>query len=252
MVSLSSDKYFNYIYGLTKKTKKMKKTLILLFVAALGAGTMSSCKKSNKGKLSGEWTVASMSETDASTSGNPSVTNTTVVSSTDGAAVSIVSSSTAVGSTDATNTGVINAATWNIEKDGTWSRTMDVTLSGTETGYTWTSSEAETTTGTWSFVGKDKSADFKRNDRVIFNTLTSVSASSDSYTVTGGNPVPSSSSDSYSWATGENQSTYVITESKKKELVLTQDGSSTWSDTDAGGTTSGSSTLMSTISLIQD
>ena len=237
---------------LKQKNLKMKKTFILLFVAALGAGTMSSCKKSNKGKLSGEWTVASISETDASTSGNPSVTNTTVVSSADGAALSIVSSSSAAGSTDATNTGVINAATWNIEKDGTWSRTMDVTLSGTETGYTWTSSEAETTTGTWSFVGKDKSADFKRNDRVVFNTLTSATGYSDSYTVTGGSAVTSTSSDSYSWQTGENQATYVITESKKKELTLTQEGSSTWSDTDAGGTTSGSSTLMSTITLTQD
>ena len=112
--------------------------------------------------------------------------------------------------------------------------------------------EAETTTGTWSFLGKDKSADFKRNDRVVFNTLTSASTYTDSYTVTGGSTYTDNSSDSYSWATGENQATYVITESKKKELTLTQDGSSTWSDTDAGGTTSGSSTSMSEISLTQD
>ena len=51
-----------------KKNKKMKKTLILLFVAALGAGAMSSCSKSNKGKLSGEWTLSSWtSTTDAHT-----------------------------------------------------------------------------------------------------------------------------------------------------------------------------------------
>lgn len=230
----------------------MKKTLILLFVAALGAGTMSSCKKSNKGKLSGEWTIASLSSTSTNTSGNPSTTSTTAISSTDGASISIVSSSTAAGSTTTTQNGTVNTATWTIEKDGTWSMTMDVTFSGSETGYTWTSSEAETTTGTWSFVGKDKSADFKRNDRVIFNTLTSASSYSDSYTVTGGSAVVSTSSDSYSWATGENQATYVITESKKKELTLTQEGSSTWSDTDAGGTTSGSSTLMSEMSLTQD
>ena len=230
----------------------MKKTLILLFVAALGAGTMSSCKKSNKGKLSGEWTVASLSETNTNTSGNPSTTSTTTVSSTDGAAVSIESSSTAANSTTTTMNGTVNTGTWTIEKDGTWSMIMDVTFSGSETGYTWTQSERETTTGAWSFVGKDKSAEFKRNDRVIFNTLTSASDYSDSYTVTGGSAVTSTSSDSYSWATGENQATYVITESKKKELTLTQEGSSTWSDTDAGGTTSGSSTLMSTMTLTQD
>ena len=230
----------------------MKKTLILLFVAALGAGTMSSCKKSNKGKLSGEWTMASMSETSTNTSGNPATTSTTTISSTDGAAVSVVSSSTAAGTTTTTNTGVVNTATWTIEKDGTWSMTMDVTLSGSETGLTWSSSEAETTTGTWSFVGKDKSADFKRNDRVVFNTLTSASTYTDSYTVTGGSTYTDNSSDSYSWATGENQATYVITESKKKELTLTQEDSSTWSDTDAGGTTSGSSTSTVEISLTQD
>ena len=135
----------------------MKKTLILLFVAALGAGTMSSCKKSNTGKLSGEWTVASLSETNTNTSGNPSTTSTTTVSSTDGAAVSIESSSTAANSTTTTMNGTVNTGTWTIEKDGTWSMIMDVTFSGSETGYTWTQSERETTTGTWSFVGKEKS-----------------------------------------------------------------------------------------------
>ena len=223
----------------------MKKTLILLFVAALGAGTMSSCKKSNKGKLSGEWTVASISETNTNTSGNPSTTSTTTISSTDGAAISIVSSSTAANSTTTTMNGTVNTATWTIEKDGTWSMTMDVTFSGSETGYTWTHLKLKLLQELGLSLGKDKSADFKRNDRVIFNTLTSASDYTDSYTVTGGSAVTSTSSDSYSWATGENQATYVITESKKKELTLTQEGSSTWSDTDAGGTTSGSSTLMS-------
>ena len=110
----------------------MKKTLILLFVAALGAGTMSSCKKSNTGKLSGEWTVASISETNTNTSGNPSTTSTTVISSADGAAISVVSSSTAANSTTTTINGTVNTGTWTIEKDGTWSMTMDVTFSGSE------------------------------------------------------------------------------------------------------------------------
>ena len=231
----------------------MKKTLILLFVAALGAGTMSSCKKSNKGKLSGAWTIATYDATSTNTSGDPSVTTTDVTTSADGASISMVSSSTASGSTTTTTNGTLNTATWTIEKDGTWSMTMDVTFSGSETGYTWSSQSAETTSGTWSFVGKDKSADFKRNDRVVFNTLASSSTSTDTFTPTGGTATTSTSSDSNSWMTGQNQATYVIDENKKKELTLKQDGASAWSDTsgDPAVTTTSSSTSTSTMTLTQ-
>lgn len=231
----------------------MKKTFILLFVAALGAGTMSSCKKSNKGKLSGDWTIASFDMTSTNTSGNPSTTSTDVTTSTDGAAVSQVSSSTASGSTTTTTNGTITTATWTIGKDGTWTMIMDLTWSGSETGYTWSSQSTETTTGTWSFLGKDKGADFKRNDRVVFNTLTSASSSADTFTVTGGTASTSTSSDSNAWMTGENQATYVIDENKKKELILKQDGSSSWSDTsgDPAVTSTGSSTSTSTMTLTQ-
>ena len=97
----------------------MKKTFILLFVAALGAGTMSSCNKSNKGKLSGEWTLSSMTETSSDTYGNPSVTDTDITTL-DGSTVTVESSSTAAGSATSTTNGIVNAANWTIEKDGTW------------------------------------------------------------------------------------------------------------------------------------
>jgi len=232
----------------------MKKTLILLFVAALGAGTMSSCKKSNKGKLSGEWKIASFDMTSSNTSGDPAVTTTDVTTSTDGAAVTQVSSSTATGSTTTTTNGTIATATWTIEKDGTWTMVMDMTWSGSETGYTWSSQSVETTTGTWAFVGKNKTEDLKRNERVIFNTLTSASSSTDTFTPTGGTASTSTSSDSNSWLTGENQATYLITESKKKSLIMTQAGTSTWSDTsgDPAVTVTGGSTSAATMTLSQD
>ena len=212
---------------------------------------MSSCNKSNKGKLSGEWTLASINETSTSTYGNPSVTDTDITTL-DGSTVTMVSSSSAANSTTSTINGVVNTATWTIEKDGTWSSTIDMTYSGTESGYTWTSSSAESTTGTWSFVGKNKTAELGKNERVVMSTLTSASNSSDSYTVTGGSPVSSSSSSSYTYAEGDNVATYLITESKKKDLTLTQVGASTSSNTSAGGTTSSSSTSATTLVLTQD
>ena len=236
---------------LKQKNLKMKKTFILLFVAALGAGTMSSCNKSNKGKLSGEWTLSSMTETSSETYGNPSVTDTDITTL-DGSTVTVESSSTAAGSATSTTNGIVNAANWTIEKDGTWSRTTDITLSGEETGYTFTQSLAETETGTWSFLGKNKTAELGKNERVVMSTLTSASNSSFTYTVTGGNPVTSSSSDSNTYAEGDNVATYLITESKKKDLTLTQVGASTYSNTDAGGTTTSSSSSLSTIVLTQD
>ena len=157
----------------------MKKTLILLFVAALGAGTISSCSKSNKGKLSGEWTLSSMTSTETSTNGNPSVTDTDVTTL-DGSTVTIVSSSTD-GSATSTINGTVATATWTIEKDGTWTRTTDMTYTITEPTYSYSAQSVNTESGTWSFIGKNKTAELGKNERVAMSVLASTTTSKVTY-----------------------------------------------------------------------
>ena len=231
----------------------MKKTLILLFVAALGAGTMSSCNKSNKGKLSGEWTLASLNSTSSSTSGNPVSTSTAAVTIS-GSAVTREESYTVSGNLNSsTSNGVVNTATWNIEKDGTWTSVMGLTFTdNSNNGYTETEQSLETTSGTWSFVGKNKTADLGKNERVTMSTLASSSSNTNTYTPTGGSPVISNYSSSSTYAEGDNAATYLITESKKKDLTLTQVGASTSSSTYAGGTSTSSSTSNATVVLTQE
>ena len=152
----------------------MKKTLILLFVAALGAGTISSRSKSNKGKLSGEWTISSWTSTDTETYGNPSATDTDVTTL-DGSTVTISSTD---GSGTSTINGTVASATWTIEKDGTWTRTMDLTLTVTEPTYSYSQQSVSTESGTWSFIGKNKTAELGKNERVAMSSLTSTTTSS--------------------------------------------------------------------------
>jgi len=233
-----------------KKNKKMKKTLILLFVTALGAGTMSSCSKSNKGKLSGEWTINSYSTTYAQTSGNPSVTNTEVMTL-NGSTITSVSSSSSAGAVTSTENGTVAAATWNIEKDGTWTRIIDMTFTVTEPTYSFSNQNVTTESGTWSFVGKNKTADLKKNERVVMSTLSSSSTVNSTYTV-GGVSSTDTSTDTQTYSEGEYAETFLIVESKSKELSLSQVGASTSTSTDSNGTTTSSSTADAAIVLTQE
>ena len=227
----------------------MKKTLILLFAAALGSGAMSSCSKSNKGKLSGEWTLSSWTVTDTDTYGNPSVTDTDVTTY-DASTFTMVSSSTD-GSATSTINGTINSATWAIEKDGTWTRTRDVTYTITEPTYSYTAQVIATESGTWSFIGKNKTAELGKNERVAMSVLASTNATTATYTA-GGISTSDTSTGADTYAEGENVETYLIIESKSKELSLSQVGASSYTSTDSNGTTTSSSTSNSAMVLIQE
>ena len=225
----------------------MKKSLILLFVAALGAGAMSSCKKSNKGKLSGEWTISSWTSTDTYTYGNPSVTDTDVITL-DGSTVSISSTD---GSVTSTINGTVAVATWTIEKDGTWTRTTDLTYTITEPTYSYSAQSVNTESGTWSFIGKNKTAELGKNERVAMSSLSSTTTSTATYTA-GGISSTDTTTDTDTYAEGDNVETFLIVESKSKELSLSQVGASSYTSTDSNGTTTSSSTLNSAIVLIQE
>ena len=84
-----------------------------------------------------------------------------------------------------TENGTVAAATWNIEKDGTWTRIIDMTFTVTEPTYSFSNQNVTTESGTWSFVGKNKTADLKKNERVVMSTLSSSSTVNSTYTVGG-------------------------------------------------------------------
>lgn len=199
----------------------MKRIIFSALSIALVAGGISSCGKSTKGKMSNDWKVTSYEEstTNVNQDGDRTVSTTSANEST----VTITNVSTPSGgsSTTTTQNGTINAHTLKIEKDGTYRWTRD--LSTTEpvgAGNTLTTKLIMEETGTWSFIGKNKEEGFKKNERVIFNTLTRTSTTS--ATLNQGTPV-SSSTTKDTYMAGENVMIFTVTESKGKELQLSYD-----------------------------
>lgn len=194
----------------------MKKIFICtLSVAFLTVG-LSSCAKSSKGKMANEWKVTEYSETstDTESNGDKTVTTTTMTEST----VTMTTESTPSGgsTTTTTQTGTVNTNEMTIEKDGTWTSTRDITSTDEIFGVTVTTKMTMTASGTWAFVGKTKGDDFKKNERVLFNTLSATNTTVT--TPNGGTSTTSTSTDTY--MTGENVMVYTVVESKKDELQL--------------------------------
>ncbi|MGV3612538.1 MAG: hypothetical protein ACO1N0_16385 [Fluviicola sp.] len=193
----------------------MKKIFICTLSVALLTVGLSSCGKSSKGKMANEWKVTEYNQTttEMEANGDKTVSTTTMTET----AATMTETTTSNGSsTTTTGTAVVNANTWTIEKDGTWKATRDWTTSSTNLGITTTYRTTEMTSGTWAFVGKTKGDEFKKNERVIFNTLTS--SMTQVVTTGNGNPTTYSSNDTYK--TGEETMIYTVTESKAKELQL--------------------------------
>lgn len=223
----------------------MKKLFVYGLSIALVAGT-ASCKKSSKGKMSNEWNLSAMSQTSSDTDANGD-TSTSTMDVADGAITMVETDANG----DATTlTGTVTASTWTISKDGTWTRTMDFNITSYTAGGTSfdvNMTMASTDAGTWDFLG-GVNGDFKKNERVVFNTT----SSSSSQTIeVGGTSSTDTSSDTY--AEGENSEVMVIVESKGKELQMSSDAANSNTNTPDGGsasTTSGTSAM--TVTLTQE
>lgn len=212
----------------------MKKVILFVAGAALITGSMVSCGKSTKGKMDGEWTIDSYVSNSTNTSGgNTSSDNINAASG----AITITSTS---GGSTSTQTGTFSNATYTISKDGTWSNTMTVVFVETVFGTQYTTTQTEIASGTWDFLSGV--GEFKKNERVVFNTLASTSTQ---VNAVGGSSTTSTNSDTY--ADGENSLVYLITESKGKSLILT----STEGNTSTSGSSTSSSTNSTTLTLSQ-
>lgn len=209
----------------------MKKAFLFVAGAALVTGSMVSCGKSTKGKMDGEWNIDSYVSNSSDTWGGN--TDTESVNAT-GTTVTITS--TSGGNTD-TQTGTFSNASYTIAKDGTWSNAMTVSFIENIAGTDVTTTNTMIASGTWDFL--KGIGEFKRNERVVFNTLSSTETQT---TAAGGSSTTDTDTDTY--LEGENSDIYVITESKRKSLILTAEQNST-----STGSSSGSYSNTTTITL---
>lgn len=199
----------------------MKRTLFYaLSVAFLTAGLVS-CGKTTKGKMVNEWKVSSQTETTntvesdgdkydgTTTYSENAVTRTTVYTPTVGPALTT------------SQTGIVNSNTLTIEKGGTWTWTTTVLYgSGNSTALS-----TDEKSGTWSFIGKTKGDEFKKNERVLFNVL---STKNTTVQTSNGSATTSKTSDTY--LTGESTMIFTIKESKKDELQMEAEGKNVYTD----------------------
>jgi hypothetical protein len=222
----------------------MKKPVFNLAVICLLAYSVTSCGKSSVSKMSNKWKVTSYSESSAS--------NTSIDWAEEGTSNSFVRTN----SNDIitlSQSGVINENSFTINKDGTWASKKDYTYSY-QTIYPDTADVTNNTviseSGTWAFVGTNKTEDFKKNERVVFYTL---SSQEDVYltSISGGSTTNDNSSNLDTYSASGPSITYVIKESSAKKLVLSSDGENTHSDTSNGNTNTNSNTDKGEMTLEQ-
>ena len=211
----------------------MKKIFICTLSVAFLAAGLASCGKSTKGKMANEWKVTEYNSTvtETESNGDKTVYTTTMTEST----YTDKTATTSGGSTvESTSTATVNTNDMTIEKDGTWTGTRDI--SSTENGIT--TKVTMTVSGTWSFVGKTKGDEFKKNERVLFNTLSEITTTS----ISGGG-LSQTSTDTDTYMTGENVMIYTVTESKGKELALEAEIGNSSTSGSSTSSTSGKTTI---------
>jgi hypothetical protein len=190
----------------------MKKNALIAFSLALAAIGIASCGKTTKGKVTNEWKVTSYEdeETYLISDGSQHVSiismNETTVTMTD--------KDTPQGGSESIDSenGVMNKHEFSIKKDGTWSWMIDATfVSGTAS-----KNNKQEQTGTWSFMTPSKEDDFKKNERLIFNVLSSTGTE----TVTDNQSVIDSETYQGTYSSGENILIYTVKNSKNDRLEL--------------------------------
>lgn len=195
----------------------MKKTLFALLSMGMIATSMTSCKKTNTRKFSNEWKVTHEETNGNYSEGGISTTTATVFEET-----TVTASTTQMdsnGTTTYAGSGTVQTNDFTINNDGTWSRLTKYQLDGEEFNEFY----EITLSGTWSFIGKSKSEDFRRNDRVVFYVL---SENQDHTFVNNSTNESTPESLKRTFAMGEYPLVYNIKSSKRKELELEMEGES--------------------------
>lgn len=216
----------------------MKKIFYCTLSVAFLAASVASCAKSSKGKMANDWKVTSYQETEKDVYSNGDMSNSST-SMTENSVTQTTEDTPNGGSTTTdTQTGTVSTNALTIKKDGTWTWTMNYTITENQ-GVTVINNYNSLRSGTWSFVGKTKGDDFKKNERVMFNVL---SESGTNVQTVGNITTTNTYSDTY--MTGEYPMLFTVKESTGKSLELEAKGANT--STNGGSSTS---TYNSTLSI---
>ncbi|MNU99984.1 hypothetical protein D3C71_901370 [compost metagenome] len=184
-------------------------TLSAAFLILLG---ITSCSKTTKGKMTDEWKVTSFRSVESVVNiFNDKYTTTFWTRDNTVLDESVTEQSGEAPSTQS-QTGSVNKHEFTIKKDGTWTWTSDVTFVNGNT----TKNSSKLQSGTWSFVGKTKGDDFKKNERVLFNVLSTTTTDVE----TANQVVVNDHTHTLTYSTGENSMVYTIKESKKDLLEM--------------------------------
>lgn len=249
----------------------MKKLMNYGALFLLGGAFLTSCGKTTKGKLSGEWRLDSWTmETTTNNDGDV----TSELREISGGTITVTE--TDEDNEQTVSNGTVNTSSWTITKEGTWNRDLSYTITTVEedeqtfgqlTSVTTTTTVTTTTinsSGSWNFLGGVED-DYKKNERVSFMTLsevktTEMETTSETVTTDGNgnsttttNDIPDSESTTETeYANGENAEIFLVVENKRKELQLTLEKNEDESFTSGNFTSNNSQTVNTSITMSQE
>jgi hypothetical protein len=180
----------------------MKKEIIIFLLLI---SSISSCKKATKRKVVNYWKVESYEL--VKIENVPGGYNSIIMNIKDS---KYKCTSDFFNKEDTTEDGKVQYFFFTIKKDGTWSSEKDLIYQKTFAYNTqrWVEKES----GTWSFLGKSKADSYKKNERIIFNTL--------KRTYTKGDINNFIHTMNYTYLPGESLVIYSITEASNNKLKL--------------------------------
>ncbi len=193
---------------------QMKRITIYTACLAFLAVGMTSCAKTTKKKVTNEWKIVSYEKSELGTYQNGNTTNLNVKMSESSFTRELLDKdNNGTATYHSYSQGDVNSHELTLKNDGTWNSVQDITYNF---GNDATNKMVTKESGTWSFVGKTKGDEFKKNERILFNVLTRSERSLSK----NGNTIVSEEITNTTFLTGESLLIYTIKESKKDEMQL--------------------------------
>jgi len=192
----------------------MKRTFELSILMATFL-LVSACGKTNLKKMSHKWNVASYVEHSTNAVGAQ------VIETGD-------KSNYSVNYIDVNNQsnethGSIDEYTITFSKNGTFNVVKRYHYSKIQAGTTIVTQIENFITGTWVFVGTNKTEDFKKNERILINLTKNITNQTDVKTTASDSTTTEKNTIEDTYLSGEKTFVYVVKESAKHKLVLEVD-----------------------------
>lgn len=220
-----------------------KQTIYGLSLIFLAVG-LNSCGKTTKRKVTNDWKIVSLEDEGEMDSNNDSYSKTTMTES----SVSIYNTYSFSGPDSIETfiedlTGLVKTNNLSIKKDGTWQWNQELFYENIAGPNSQNATLKKDLSGTWSFMGKTKGNDFKKNERLVFNVLSSYNSD---YQIDG-QTVVNDYSEQATYLTGQNTMTFTVKESTGKELQLEMESASNFSYSWSSGVNTQRRTLKMTL-----